>query len=312
MLLHLLDTPYYAPQTMAFAIARDDLAAYREGVRAVVEHADVRPFSELHRPWTPRRRPLAPGWLDRMTDEIEKAADIVGLERPVRLTATELPMSTIVRLGEATGVVAFVEAYGAEDEGLALVARSQVGVLLDALADPEPEPESAWGGPYDVGWAAALSADEEEEHFTARQQVRSYTGYLSALEGLVGWELVSRGPGPFLPPPPGARWIEDPSWKKLPLFVGDHWDLPFCKVKSLEGDELLEAIEASTLPDRAWHASYAVRKISDDGWAEMVEEHWPRCRDRYVDLLTTCHRDDRAVVFLENVLDHAIWPGVLD
>ena len=47
MLLHLLDTPSSSPQTMAFLVDRDEMAAYRVALRSIVQAGDVSPMREL-------------------------------------------------------------------------------------------------------------------------------------------------------------------------------------------------------------------------------------------------------------------------
>ena len=129
---------------------------------------------------------------------------------------------------------------------------------------------------------------------------------------LVGPAMRSRGPGPFLPPPIEAVPIEDSSWRKLPLFaVTDHWGWPFFDFTFLEGQNLDVAAASigDAVPTRDRHERYDTRPIDDSDWRELIERYWPECRRRYLELLTTASRDDRAVVFLDNDLDHQLRPG---
>jgi hypothetical protein len=52
-----------------------------------------------------------------------------------------------------------------------------------------------------------------------------------------------------------------------------------------------------------------VTKVKNHLWQQSLAEDWPHLRARFLDLLVQASAQERAVVFLDHRLDHAIYVG---
>ncbi len=331
MLLHKLDVPQVMPQTMAFVVDRSRLSQFRKALRVVVEDGSIGPWVEF---CESRREAFTRQW-----HEAEVILDVRQIRLWHRIARQEDP--TLPRQGfigvSAHRYLNLLERIDGLSgrEGWAIAALNSLREPHhedDDLAVPLPTPRS-------LSWARELKfkstsgavsrtvldptndvALNVPKHLDAKHMspldvlelARHQLSVSAVVKLLCDPFTPSIGPGPFLPPPPNAVSLQDPEWPVLPLFAVTHHDWPLVRGHLLGGKALLEAEQTvrAAAPTREWHAPYRAAPIDDARWAELVGEHWPRCRERFANALDKAYREHDAVLLLENNRSDTFWAGI--
>lgn len=160
-------------------------------------------------------------------------------------------------------------------------------------------------------WDYAELADGETLPVAmARDDVYEAMSLRAQLELLVGPCVLSRGTGPFCPPPKCAKQFIDPDWNLLDLYrVGTTTDLAwqppalwYIEPRDLEAalDELrttkpVSKSAATTVP---WSRSWGRAHADWLSWRDARTHWWPRCRDRFATLLDESRRAGQAVLLV--------------
>jgi hypothetical protein len=288
MLLDRFDVAAYAPQTMAFPVAREPLERLRAALRAVFVADDPAPYQRL---WDE----LVPGHLAKKA-EARWVVPSPAVERFCVLAEELLPRDVLETAGpalvETRAWLAGRTAVRTHPENWFLVEQirsyleseySRAHPIMHRLADvldrvrgdrlPELYDETPPPVVEDVSWLGAYRARlegrdvpdrrgasevpewlEEQEPHEVLDEVHRRLSTAVLLEALVGPYRMSRGPGPFMGPPASARPLEDSAWHGL-IEEGSFEQMGRVRdARVLEGTALNEAIRETehAPPSRAW------------------------------------------------------------
>jgi hypothetical protein len=346
---HLPQTMAFAVDVAALETLREALRAVEErGHLKPMRALWKQHVGAFKKAWVAARSEVDAGWLRALCDEASRSAVLLGLKAPAlkpvlswleKRSAVQLSPLIWLELKRHEGLSADVAQF--VKAGAAIIGRGRFEALVSTLkAVPKgvvPPPELT-GPSGELGWVSALRfratgvsgplrekivdpindvvegpaeaelGEWETSASSLFERVRGDVAADQVLALLVGAHVPSEGPGPFLPPPPQSIAMEAAEWRRLPLFVASHWSWPLFQARFLAGGSLGLAakwVKASE-PDRSFHGEPT---ISAAAWRELVSAHWPRCRDRFVELLTRAEREGRAVVMLDAELSHAFWVG---
>jgi hypothetical protein len=124
---------------------------------------------------------------------------------------------------------------------------------------------------------------------------------------------ITAGPGPFVRGIDAAQPMDARDWERLPLFR-----IPGGRLESwleldaytLIGSELERAatqLQRTEPPFEWWRdadeRAYYEERPSLPEWLALEDcaEHWPRCRDRFIELLRTAAARDDAVLLVRSL-----------
>lgn len=327
MLLHKLDVPYVMPHTMAFVVDRARLSQFRQALRAVLEDGVAEPmrsFCASRRNAYLRERNQARVNID--VDQIRQWHALAETKTPV------LPPKGFVTV-PAHRYLSFLQGRA----GLEIGQKWSL-TALEKLRNEHDDERYDLPEPKDVSWARDLrfriadgrelpnvidpTADvvlglpkrldfEDMTPLEVLELARNQLGGQQLLELLVDPFTPSVGPGPFLPIPPNATPLQDPTWPVLPLFAVTHANWPLIQGHMLGGKGLLEAEEwvRGALPSRKWHPLPELTPVDGAEWRGLVKSHWPRCVDRFANTLAHAYRSHEAVLLINAELPNSYWAG---
>lgn len=326
MLLQKLDVPVVLPHTMAFVVDRKRVSKLRAALKVLTEQAQVEPlrtFCESRRPELIEQLNKARVAAD--AKEINYLYELANLDAPtmneVFIVPTQrwLDISQSHRALETSEPWAITSLHELRQDvkpvdaldlptlknvwwARGLTFRGADGAINREVKDPV--------GDVVVGVPPDLDMGEMTP-FDVIEMMRSLLATPTLLELLTEPFTPSVGPGPFLPVPVNASRLQDSMWQALPIFAVKHWNWPLVGGYVLEGDALRDAekVVRSASPRRDWHASYNVNPANDAVWEQLVDEHWPRLSVRFANALLDAHREQAAVLLLDNDLAHPFWSG---
>ena len=326
MLLQKLDVPVVAPHTLAFVVDRKRVSKLRAALKELLEQAQVAPlraFCEARSPELIQQLSTARVAVD--AKEINKLYELANLDAPTMTELFNVPADKWLAISQSHHALETNEAWALK-------------LLYELRDDVKPVEKVELPALKNVWWARGLtfrgtdgvirrevqSATEdvvlglpqevdmgEMSPFDVLEMMRSHLTTPLLLEMLTEPFVPSVGPGPFLPVPPHATPMQDPRWQPLPIFGVKHWNWPLLEGYVVGDDDLLEVekVVRAAQPRRDWHQSYNGQPIDEDTWERLIDAHWPRLRDRFADALAQAHRDEKALLLVNNDLSHPFWCG---
>jgi hypothetical protein len=179
-------------------------------------------------------------------------------------------------------------------------------------AGPAVPPDSLKNAMHDL---VILADGQKRPPYWVWGTIESFARIRSHAALCVGPWQTSRGPGPFLGVPDAAERLVDPSGDLLGVFrVADEeirWRSPRWWV--LSGESIRRTLDQLPRQPTRWFADLGDAKerrtwgrAQRGGWIRWQAARstwWPRCRDRYRQLLEEASREGRAVLFTDWIPD---------
>ncbi len=327
MLLHKLDVPYAMPHTLAFVVDRTRLSQFRQALRSVLEDGVAEPMRQF---CASRRATYCREWNSARVsidvDQIRQWHSLAQTKAPL------LPSRGFISV-PAHRYLAFLQRRA----GLEFGQKWSLSAL-EKLRNEHDDENFELPAPKDVSWARDLRfrisdgrelpnvIDPAEDlviglprkldfggmtPLEVLELARNQLGGAGLVELLVDPFTPSLGPGPFLPIPPCATPLQEPSWPVLPIFAVTHSRWPLVPGYMLGGRSLLEAeawVRASQ-PSRKWHPLPELNPVDGAEWRGLVGQHWRRCADRFTTMLSRAHQAHEAVLLINSELSGSFWAG---